>query len=178
MITLRARAAVLIIPLFVFSVFLLSSAKASDDKVNKSDIEEMVIGGIAFDKITGSPVVILSGGEKNTRMLPVWVGICEARAIELGATETITPRPTTYDLVAAIVRTLEAKIERIVIVDLRDNVYYAEVQLSVNGKTKVIDARPSDAIALALRMSAPIFVKKSVLDKSPFVNLGAPKKGI
>lgn len=178
MIKLRARSVVILFPLFIFSVFVLSSAKASDDLVKQSDIEEMVIGGIAFDKITGTPVVILSGGEKSKKMLPVWIGLCEARAIELGSTEAVAPRPMTYDLVAAIVRTLEAKIERIVIVDLRDNVYYAEVQLSVNGKTKVIDARPSDAIALALRMSAPIFVKKSVLDKSPLVDFGQPKKGI
>jgi bifunctional DNase/RNase len=84
----------------------------------------------------------------------------------------------TYDLIAAVIRTLNAKVDRIVIVDIRDQVYYAQVEISVNGKVSKIDARPSDAIALASRMNSPIYVKKSVIDKAAVLEPGKEKRGI
>ncbi len=137
--------------------------------------EEMVIKSIVFDQNTQAPVVLLTD-EKNSVVLPIWIGLCEARSIEIGASDAVPPRPMTYDLIAAILRTLNAKVERIVVVDIRDQVYYAQVEVSVDGKISKIDARPSDALALASRMSAPIYVKKSVLDKAALSDPGKEKR--
>jgi bifunctional DNase/RNase len=156
--------------LFVLLVIPFSLSGKSEEKQNKPEPEEeeMIIKGVGFDQDAQSPVVILSD-KKQEKVLPIWIGLCEARAIGLGLSGDVTPRPFTYDLVAAIVRTMKAKVERIIIVDLRDQVFYAQVEISVNGMVSKIDARPSDALALASRMSAPIFVKKSVLEKAPTV---------
>src|SRR5579885_2157120 len=131
--------------LFVLLVIPFSLSGRSEEKQNKPEPEE------------------------EEKVLPIWIGLCEARAIGLGLSGDVTPRPFTYDLVAAIIRTMKAKVERIIIVDLRDQVFYAQVEISVNGMVSKIDARPSDALALASRMGAPIFVKKSVLEKAPTV---------
>lgn len=128
-------------------------------------LREMVIKGVAFDRAVNSPVVVLSD-KTLKKEFPIWIGMCEARSIELGVSNIIPPRPLTYDFFAALVRTLKAKVEKVVIVDLRDNVFYAEVVLSVDGQTVKIDARPSDAIALAARMGAPIYITNSVAKKS------------
>ncbi len=156
--------------LFVLLVIPFSLSGRSEEKQNKPEPEEeeMIIKGVGFDQDAQSPVVILSD-KKQEKVLPIWIGLCEARAIGLGLSGDVTPRPFTYDLVAAIIRTMKAKVERIIIVDLRDQVFYAQVEISVNGMVSKIDARPSDALALASRMGAPIFVKKSVLEKAPTV---------
>lgn len=136
------------------------------EKVQDSDgLSEMVIKGVAFDRAVSSPVLVLSD-KTFKKDFPIWIGMCEARSIELGVSNIVPPRPLTYDFFAALIRTLKAKVEKVVIVDLRDNVFYAEVVLSVNGQTTKIDARPSDAIALAARMGAPIYIKKTVVEKS------------
>ncbi len=162
--------------LFVLLVIPFSLSGRSEEKQNKPEPEEeeMIIKGVGFDQDAQSPVVILSD-KKQEKVLPIWIGLCEARAIGLGLSGDVTPRPFTYDLVAAIIRTMKAKVERIIIVDLRDQVFYAQVEISVNGMVSKIDARPSDALALASRMGAPIFVKKSVLEKAPTVG-GAEKE--
>jgi bifunctional DNase/RNase len=156
--------------LFVLLLIPFSLSGKSEEKQNKPEPEEeeMIIKGVGFDQDAQSPVVILSD-KKQEKVLPIWIGLCEARAIGLGLSGDVTPRPFTYDLVAAIIRTMKAKVERIIIVDLRDQVFYAQVEISVNGMVSKIDARPSDALALASRMGAPIFVKKSVLEKAPTV---------
>ena len=163
--------------LFVLLVIPFSLSGKSEEKQNKPEPEEeeMVIKGVGFDQDVQSPVVILSD-KKQGKVLPIWIGLCEARAIDLGLSGDVTPRPFTYDLIAAIVRTMKAKVERIVIVDLRDQVFYAQVEISINGTLSKIDARPSDALALASRMGAPIFVKKSVLEKAPTVGGEEEKK--
>ncbi len=162
--------------LFVLLLIPFSLSGKSEEKQNKPEPEEeeMIIKGVGFDQDAQSPVVILSD-KKQEKVLPIWIGLCEARAIGLGLSGDVTPRPFTYDLVAAIIRTMKAKVERIIIVDLRDQVFYAQVEISVNGMVSKIDARPSDALALASRMGAPIFVKKSVLEKAPTVG-GAEKE--
>lgn len=139
--------------------------------------QEMAIKGIGFDTEAQTPVVILSDKKEGKRFLPIWIGLCEARSIELGLSGEIAPRPLTYDMVAAIVRTMKGRVERVVIVDLRDQVFYAQVEVSINGVVSKIDARPSDAIALASRMSAPIFVKRSVLDKATSEETKGEKRG-
>lgn len=138
---------------------------------------EMVIKSMVFDQSTQAPVVLLTD-KKDSTVLPIWIGLCEARSIEIGVSDAVPPRPMTYDLIAAVLRTLNAKVERIVIVDIRDQVYYAQVEVSVDGKISKIDARPSDAIALASRMNSPIFVKKSVLDKAALPDPSKEKRGL
>ncbi|KAB2832002.1 MAG: bifunctional nuclease family protein, partial [Candidatus Dadabacteria bacterium] len=109
-------------------------------------------------------------------VLPIWIGLCEARSVEIGMSGVVPPRPLTYDLMAAMLRTLDAEVTRIVITDLRDRVFYAQVVLSVNGRVSRIDARPSDALALASRMKSPIFVDKSVIRKAALTDSDAPKR--
>ena len=148
----------------------------TQEKQAKVEEEEMTIKGIGFDQQAQTPVVVLSD-KKQEKLLPIWIGLCEARSIELGLSEQVAPRPLTYDMVAAIVRTMNAKVKRIVIVDLRDQVFYAQIEVSVNGTVSTIDARPSDALALASRMGAPIFVRKSVLEKSDTGDKKEEKRG-
>jgi len=144
---------------------------------NNESEQKMEIKGLAFDQSIQTPIVLLTDKDK-TSVLPIWIGLCEARSIELSLSDKVAPRPLTYDLIAAIVRTLNAKVERIVIVDLRDEVFYAQVEVSVNGKVSKIDARPSDAIALASRMNSPIYVKKEVLEKAALLDSTKEKRGL
>jgi bifunctional DNase/RNase len=165
----------IILSLFVLLVIPFSLSGKSEEKQNKPDEEEMIIKGVGFDQQAQSPVVLLTD-KKQEKVLPIWIGLCEARAIDVGLSGEVTPRPFTYDFVAAIVRTMRAKVEKIVIVDLRDQVFYAQVEISVGGTISKIDARPSDALALASRMEAPIFVRESVLQKAPTVGGEEEKK--
>jgi bifunctional DNase/RNase len=163
----------------IFSFTFLSYHTASDSEENKQKTTEQVqmdISGIGFDQMAQAPVVLLLDKQRE-KVLPIWIGLCEARAIEIGLSGEVTPRPFTYDLVAAIIRTMKAKIERVVIVDLRDQVFYAQVEVSVNGNTLKIDARPSDALALASRMNAPVFVTRSVLENAATIEPKVEKKG-
>lgn len=160
--------------LFISLAFSLSVG--TQEKQNKVEEEEMVIKGIGFDQQAQTPVVVLSD-KKQEKLLPIWVGLCEARSIELGLSNQVAPRPLTYDMIAAIVRSMNAKVKRIVIVDLRDQVFYAQIEVYVNGTVSTIDARPSDALALASRMGAPIFVRKSVLEKSAAEDEKEEKRG-
>jgi bifunctional DNase/RNase len=141
----------------------LSAEKKSEPE------QEMEIQGLGFDQLTQSPVVLLANKKKET-MLPIWIGLCEARSIEIGLSGAVPVRPLTYDMVAAMVRSMNAEVKRIIITDLRDQVYYAQVEMSVGGKLSRIDARPSDAIALAARMESPIFVRNSVIEKSALID--------
>lgn len=164
--------------IFIVTLILLfTSVYNSQAKKDKAAIQEMEIKGIAFDQNLQTPVVFLTDKEESV-ILPIWIGICEARSIELGLSEKVAPRPLTNDLIAAIVRTMNAKVERIVIVDLRDQVFYAQVEVSVDGKVSKIDARPSDAIALASRMNSPIYVKQTVLDKAALLDKNNEKRGL
>ncbi len=160
-----------IIMAFYVIVFAAVSVAPGVEKKNGDDLQEMEITALGFDQATQTPIVLLTDKKKET-VLPIWIGLCEARSIEIGLSEAIPPRPLTYDLVAAMVRTLNAEVKRIVITDLRDQVFYAQVVMFVNGKVSNIDARPSDAIALASRMKSPIFVDKSVIRKAALSESG------
>src|SRR5215210_4239457 len=126
---------------------------------------EMSIKGLMVDPITNTPIVILrdKDGEK---VLPIWVGLFEANAIALQIENVETPRPMTHDLLRNVIADLKASVQKIVVCDLQENTFYALIYLSLNGDTVAVDARPSDAIALALRTRAPIFVEDTVIDNA------------
>ena len=126
---------------------------------------EMKIKGLMVDPTTNMPIVILKD-EVEDRMLPIWVGVFEANAIALRMEAIDTPRPMTHDLLRDLIDRLHATVEKIVVNDLKDNTYFAHIHLLINGDEHVLDSRPSDAIALALRAEAPIFVEQSVLDRA------------
>ncbi|MEE9518652.1 MAG: bifunctional nuclease family protein [bacterium] len=135
---------------------------------------EMKVKGLALDPSTNMPIVILKDLEEE-RALPIWVGIFEANAIALEMESVPTPRPMTHDLIKNILDETEATVLRIVVNDLKDNTFYAEIYLSLNGTEVAIDSRPSDAIALALRVDAPIYVAKKVLEEARSIDLTDPE---
>ncbi len=120
---------------------------------------------VTLDTQTNRFVVILKD-DVNGRWLPIVVGNTEAQAIALQLENITPPRPLTHDLIKNLLDSLEAKVARVVVNDLRENTYYALISLKLNGNQREIDARPSDAIALALRMQAPIFVAEEVMKKA------------
>lgn len=135
---------------------------------------EFKIRGLMMDPITNSPIVILQDVEKNT-LLPIWVGIFEANAIALQVERIDTPRPMTHDLIKNILLHMNADIEKVVVTALKDNTFYALIHLTLEGEEMTIDSRPSDAIALALRADAPIFVTDDVISNSRNITLDKEK---
>lgn len=135
---------------------------------------EMKVKGLTLDPLTNMPIVILKDLEGH-RALPIWVGIFEANAIALEMEKVPTPRPMTHDLIKNILDGLKARVNRIVVNDLRDNTFYAIISLSLNNSEVFIDARPSDAIALALRVNAPIYVSQKVLEEARSIDLSSEK---
>lgn len=130
---------------------------------------QMTIKGLMIDPITNMPIIVLRD-QSGERVLPIWVGVFEANAIALQMENVETPRPMTHDLLRNVIQDLEARVERIVVCDLRENTFYAEIHLHRGGRPVMVDARPSDAIALALRTRAPIFVEESVLEGASHVD--------
>ncbi len=126
---------------------------------------EMKIKGLMFDPVSQMPIIILRNPENDT-VLPIWVGIFEANAIATQLEKIASPRPMTHDLLCNIIAEMHARVERIVITDLRENTFFARVHLVRDTETYSIDARPSDAMAIALRTEAPILVEESVLERS------------
>jgi hypothetical protein len=126
---------------------------------------EMTIKGLMIDPITNMPIIILRDTD-GQRVLPIWVGVFEANAIALQIENIPTPRPMTHDLLKNILEDLKARVSRIVVCDLRDNTFYANIYLDTPGGAVTIDARPSDAIALALRTQSPIFVEDAVIQSA------------
>jgi bifunctional DNase/RNase len=135
---------------------------------------EMSIKGLMVDPVTNMPIVILRDRDGH-KVLPIWVGIFEANAIALQIENIETPRPMTHDLLRNVIQDLKASVQKVVVCDLQDNTFYALIYLDVNGVTVAIDARPSDAIALALRSRAPIFVEDTVIDHAKTVDFTADK---
>ncbi len=123
---------------------------------------EMTIKGLMVDPITNMPIVILrdAAGE---HVLPIWVGIFEANAIALQIENVATPRPMTHDLLRNVISDLNGSVEKIVVCDLKENTFYALIYVRTRDEVVAVDARPSDAIALALRVSAPIYVEDAVV---------------
>ena len=136
---------------------------------------EMTIKGLMVDPITNMPIVMLRDTQGD-RVLPIWVGIFEANAIALQIENIATPRPMTHDLLRNIIKDLEGTVERVVVCDLRDNTFYAVIYLTVRGESVAIDARPSDAIALALRTRSPILVEERVIDNARNLDLSSDRE--
>lgn len=132
---------------------------------------EMNLGGLGFDPKNMSPIVLLKDQEERN-FLPIWIGMFEAAAIAMELQEFKPPRPMTHDLVNKIISLLQASVHRVVISEIVDNTFYAviEIQNSKGTEPIKIDARPSDAIAIAVRSKAPIFVSESVMMKAKMVN--------
>jgi bifunctional DNase/RNase len=126
---------------------------------------EMKIKGLMWDPVSRMPIVILRalGGEA---LLPIFVGLFEANAIAQQLDGSLAPRPMTHDLLGNLIDALEGRVERVVITDLRENTFFAIIHLDSRGKKLAIDARPSDAMALALRVKVPILVEEAVLERS------------
>jgi bifunctional DNase/RNase len=129
----------------------------------------MSIKGLMLDPVSNSPIVVLKD-QNDKFFLPIWVGIFEANAIALQLESITTPRPMTHDLLRNMISELDAQVTRVVINDLRDSTFFAQIRLIIGERTLELDARPSDAIALALRTEAPIFVAQSVLDQAQTIS--------
>jgi len=126
---------------------------------------EMTIKGLMIDPITNMPIIILRD-QDGQRVLPIWVGVFEANAIALQIESVQTPRPMTHDLLKNVIDDLSAHVDRVVVCDLKENTFYATIHLRSNGDEIRVDARPSDAIALALRTGSPIFVEEAVIQSA------------
>ncbi len=121
------------------------------------------IHGLALDVASKSPVVILAT-EDSERVLPIWIGHFEAWAIAMELSQIKSKRPLSHDLMSLIVSELSGKVEKVEVTELKDQTFYAQIHIRVNGEAHQIDARPSDSIALALKTDAPIFVNSELFD--------------
>jgi bifunctional DNase/RNase len=128
----------------------------------KADVE-MQIRGLMIDPLTNMPIVVLKDVASDT-VLPIWVGIFEANAISEELEKIARPRPVTHDLLRNMVRALNGVVRKVVVSELRDETFFAVIWMEQDGETVAMDARPSDAIALALRWDCPIYASRSVLD--------------
>jgi len=131
---------------------------------------EMKIKGLMIDPITNMPIIILRD-PTSSAVLPIWVGIFEANAIALQIEKIVTPRPMTHDLLKSMINGLQAQVEKVVITDLKENTFYAQIYINREGVVLPIDSRPSDAIALALRTGSPIFVNTEVIERAKNTDL-------
>jgi bifunctional DNase/RNase len=131
---------------------------------------QMKVTGLTIDPFTSMPIIILKDIDERSA-LPIWIGLIEASAIATELEHIQLTRPMTHDLLKNLLSAVDVKVERVVVHDLSDNTFYARVELDSSGKKLTLDARPSDAIAIALRTKAPIFVAKKVIDKSRKIDL-------
>ncbi|MBI5310234.1 MAG: bifunctional nuclease family protein [Actinobacteria bacterium] len=128
-------------------------------------MREMVIYGVSFDMVGKQPIILLKAVDGN-EFLPIWIGHPEAAAILMKLQGADTPRPMTHDLIATVFDDLEIECSQVAVTELRDNTFYASITLKLAGREIEIDSRPSDAIALAVRTDAPIFVADDVISES------------
>ena len=133
--------------------------------MKKEDTIQMSVGGLTLDPVTKTPIVILKDTE-NKLNLPIWIGLLEATAMATEIEGIKMARPMTHDLLKTILVEVGGSVESVEITELKENTYYASVNLNVAGRQMMIDSRPSDAIALALRTKSPIYVAKAVLEAS------------
>ena len=137
---------------------------------------EMKIRGLMMDPVTQLPIVILKDVGSET-LLPIWVGVFEANAIALEIEKVATPRPMTHDLIRNVLSGLDAFVHRVVVTELKADTFYAVIWLERNGQIISIDARPSDALALALRADCPIYVDEEVLRTSKSSSVESERLG-
>ncbi len=132
---------------------------------------EMKVSGLTIDPITNTPIVILKDLQES-KAIPIWIGLFEASAIATELEQIVFPRPMTHDLLYECIKAIGVSVNRIEIIDIRNNTFFANIYLAKEGQSYAIDARPSDAIALALRAHASIFVEEAVLEKSRNIDFG------
>jgi uncharacterized protein len=135
---------------------------------------EMKIRGLMMDPVTNMPIVVLKDTNGNA-ILPIWVGIYEANAIALEIEKVSTPRPMTHDLIKTLLLGLGTGIRKVVVSELKDDTFYAVIWLDKDGDLISVDSRPSDALALALRLDCPIYVDEAVLKNSKMSNASTDK---
>jgi len=135
-------------------------------------LRQMTVSGLTIDPFTNSPIMILKDVDSD-KAVPIWIGLLEATAIASELENIKFSRPMTHDLLKIIMETMSIQVTRVEVCDLRDNTYFALIYLNREGQEVTIDARPSDAIALALRVKAPIFVAEVVIQKARRVDLSA-----
>ncbi len=128
------------------------------------ELIELKVHGVVRDENTDTQIVVLRD-EQRSEVLPIWVGLAEGNAIRLAQEGIVTPRPMTHDLIRSLVTHLGIQVRQVVITDVKNTTYFATVYLSSKGVDRTLDARPSDAIALALRMQCPIYVTQDVLNR-------------
>ena len=145
----------------------------SEQKGERMEVE-MKIRGLMMDPVTNMPIVVLKDLNGNT-ILPIWVGIYEANAIALEIEKVSTPRPMTHDLIKTLLLGLGTGIRKVVVSELKDDTFYAVIWLDKDGELISVDSRPSDALALALRLDCPIYVDESVLKSSKRSSAAADK---
>ena len=138
----------------------------------EKELMEVKVMGIVVDPKASNPVVVLVDLAEQ-KALPIWIGVFEAEAISRGLEDVVTLRPMTHDLMKQILDTFQVSLSRVVINDLKENTFYANLYLDVEGKELVVDSRPSDAIALAVRVKAPIFVAESVVESTEKLGISA-----
>jgi hypothetical protein len=149
------------------SILALLAALACGPRSGPAPPEVPVeVDSVAVDRASGSPVVILEEVSGNRRALPIWIGFAEAHSIAAEMEHRRPPRPNTHDLAKQLVDRLEGAVERVVVTELRDGTFYAVLFLVAHGRVLEVDARPSDAIALALRFGAPLFVREPLFDEA------------
>ena len=145
--------------------------KSGEKKISVDEtLIQMKVTGLTIDPFTSMPIIILKDIEERSA-LPIWIGLIEASAIATELEHIQLTRPMTHDLIRNMLQSLSVKVERVVVHNLADNTFYARIELEYNGKKLELDSRPSDAIAVALRSKAPIFVAKKVIDKSRKIDL-------
>jgi bifunctional DNase/RNase len=138
---------------------------------------EMKVRGLALDPLSNMPIIILRD-EEDKRSLPIWVGIFEANAIALELEKISTPRPMTHDLMKNLLEALDARVVKVEVNDLKENTFFAMIHVRIGDSEITVDARPSDAIALALRVAAPIFVEEDVVRKAKSVEVTKETEGL
>lgn len=145
----------------------------TDAAPSSQDLIELVVSRVVEDANTDTRIVVLAKPDKETDSLTIWIGAPEGESIKRALDTNITPRPMSHDLIKSFGEHFGIKTERVVLTDVKSSTYYATVYLSNKGVERTIDARPSDAIALALRTQAPIYVTRAVWNRRGGQNLDA-----
>lgn len=135
---------------------------------------EMKIRGLMMDPVTNMPIVVLKDVDGET-VLPIWVGVYEANAIALEIEKVTTPRPMTHDLIKNLLIGFDAHVHKVVVSELKEDTFFAIIWMERDGKVMSVDSRPSDALALALRLDCPIFVDEEVLKSSKSASTAADR---
>ncbi|MDJ0867063.1 MAG: bifunctional nuclease family protein [Myxococcota bacterium] len=150
-------------------------ACGSDRSESPRDVAVQV-GYVAVDKRAGAPVIVLQESDGRGRRLPIWIGFSEAHSIASEIERRDRPRPNTHDLAKRVIDRLDGSVERVIVTELRGGTFYAILVLRSNGELLEVDSRPSDAIALALRFGAPLFVRETLFDSAAELPTPAPEE--